>query len=52
MNNDKSLLKDSERTICEVWSRVMGYHRPIQFWNKGKQAEWADRLKFTLEPKK
>ena len=22
-------LKDEERTRCEVWTRVMGYHRPI-----------------------
>lgn len=21
-------IKDSERTKCEVWTRVMGYHRP------------------------
>ena len=22
-------LKDEERTKCEIWTRVMGYHRPI-----------------------
>ena len=28
---------------CEVYSRVVGYYRPIQNWNKGKQAEFAVR---------
>ncbi len=32
-------LKDEERTRCEVWSRVMGYHRPVAAWNPGKQSE-------------
>lgn len=27
----------------EVFSRVVGYHRPIKNWNKGKQAEFKDR---------
>lgn len=37
---------DSERTACEVWSRVMGYHRPVAFWNAGKQQEHRDRVQF------
>jgi len=28
---------------CEVYSRVVGYMRPVSQWNKGKQSEWADR---------
>lgn len=36
-------LKDEERTKCEVYSRVMGYHRPVTEWNQGKQQEFADR---------
>ena len=39
-------LKDSERTRCEVWSRVMGYHRPVSSWNIGKQQEHTDRVHF------
>lgn len=39
-------LLDSERTRCEVWSRVMGYHRPVDQWNPGKQQEHADRFHF------
>lgn len=39
-------LDDSERTRCERWSRVMGYHRPVSEWNVGKQQEFADRKFF------
>ena len=28
---------------CEVYSRVVGYYRPVKNWNKGKRSEWADR---------
>ena len=34
-------LKDSERQPCEVWTRVMGYHRPVQSFNIGKKGEVA-----------
>ena len=30
-------------TRCEVWSRVMGYYRPVREWNKGKKQEYRDR---------
>ena len=39
-------LRDEERTRCEVWTRVMGYHRPINSWNKGKQSEHRERCYF------
>ena len=39
-------LDDSERQPCEVWSRCMGYHRPISYWNVGKQSEHAERVFF------
>ncbi|MEK6895683.1 MAG: anaerobic ribonucleoside-triphosphate reductase [Nanoarchaeota archaeon] len=40
-----------ERTKCEVYSRVVGYIRPVQQWNEGKQAEWADRKTFVVDGK-
>jgi len=40
-------LDPSERQPVEVWSRVMGYHRPVSAWNPGKQAEYRDRRLFT-----
>lgn len=39
-------LKEEERTRCEVWTRVMGYHRPVTSFNPGKQSEFADRRFF------
>lgn len=29
---------------CEVYSRIVGYHRPIGFWNKGKKEEYKQRV--------
>lgn len=28
---------------CEVYSRIVGYFRPVRQWNKGKRVEYADR---------
>lgn len=39
-------LSEQERTRCEIWSRVMGYHRPVSAFNAGKQQEHADRQFF------
>ncbi|MFW5648164.1 MAG: ribonucleoside triphosphate reductase [Candidatus Alkaliphilus sp. MAG34] len=33
----------------EVWSRVVGFHRPVQVWNKGKQEEYKDRVEFQID---
>lgn len=32
----------------EVYSRVVGYYRPVQCWNKGKQEEFSDRKEFVV----
>lgn len=34
---------------CEVWSRVVGYMRPVKQWNAGKKAEWELRKTFKVE---
>ncbi|MFP4117845.1 MAG: ribonucleoside triphosphate reductase [Candidatus Woesearchaeota archaeon] len=34
-------------SATEVYSRVVGYHRPVQNWNKGKKEEFKDRSAFT-----
>ena len=31
---------------CEVFSRVVGYIRPVQHWNLGKKEEFKDRLAY------
>lgn len=46
MENNELKLSDEERTKCEIWTRVMGYYRPISAFNKGKQSEYKDRLCF------
>lgn len=35
-----------QRTRCEVWTRVMGYHRPVSHFNIGKKSEHASRKHF------
>jgi len=40
-------LTDEERQPCEVWTRVMGYHRPVASFNSGKKSEYAERACFT-----
>ena len=42
----KTLLTNSERQPCEVWTRVMGYHRPVTSFNPGKQSEHKERVYF------
>ena len=33
----------------EVWSRVVGYLRPVQNYNKGKQEEYKERVKYVIK---
>ena len=40
-------LDDAERQPCEIWTRVMGYHRPLSSFNIGKQGEFHERRFFT-----
>jgi len=45
------VLKNFKR--AEVYSRVVGYIRPVEQWNKGKQAEFGDRKEYVAcNPKK
>ena len=43
-------LAEDERQRCEVWTRVMGYHRPVSEFNAGKKSEHAARLHFRETP--
>lgn len=33
---------------CEVYSRIVGYIRPVKQWNKGKKAEFKNRKTFNI----
>lgn len=57
LTNDKNLprgqisvteLKNNERQLCEIWTRVMGYFRPLSEFNKGKKAEFLERKNVPL----
>ena len=41
IKSDEEILKEhaEERTRCTVYTRVMGYHRPVETFNAGKQGE-------------
>jgi len=43
-------LSDAERQPCEVWTRVMGYHRPVASFNVGKKGEHNERQFFAERP--
>jgi ribonucleoside-triphosphate reductase len=42
---------EQKTTECEIYSRVVGYIRPVNQWNKGKQQEFRDRTTFDLREK-
>ena len=48
MEKTKLLEKNMEkRSKCIVYTRVMGYHRPVESFNIGKKGEHKQRVKFT-----
>lgn len=46
-NESEIRLNDTERQPCEVWTRVMGYFRPVSEFNIGKKSEYAERVCFS-----
>ena len=44
--NEEGCLKESDRQRCEIWTRVMGYHRPVSSFNIGKKGEYYERKLF------
>ena len=41
----------NKTTECEIYSRVVGYLRPVSQWNRGKQQEFHDRKTFDMMQK-
>lgn len=35
---------------CEIYSRIVGYLRPVNQWNEGKKAEYSQRKSFKVNP--
>ncbi|MFC1612761.1 anaerobic ribonucleoside-triphosphate reductase [Patescibacteria group bacterium] len=46
--SNPTILQNQKRQKCEVYSRVSGYLRPVNSWNKGKQAEFYDRKEYKI----
>ena len=40
-----------KKVPCEVYSRVVGYLRPLQNWNKGKRQEFDERQTYRVKTK-
>jgi len=47
---DGTLIPEERRQRAEVYSRIVGYLRPVEQWNDGKQAEFADRKTYCTDP--
>jgi anaerobic ribonucleoside-triphosphate reductase len=44
MSDDTSAKDNRIKAIrTEVYSRVVGYYRPVRDWNRGKQEEFSER---------
>ncbi len=48
MLSKSTILKhlQGKRTKCIVYTRVMGYHRPVESFNTGKTGEHKERKQF------
>ncbi|HRF56553.1 MAG TPA: anaerobic ribonucleoside-triphosphate reductase [Campylobacterales bacterium] len=47
MKREEILEQNSaKRTKCIVYTRVMGYHRPVESFNLGKKGEHKERRQF------
>ena len=49
INFNDIALSDEERQPCEIWTRVMGNHRPVSEFNRGKKSEYYSRKCFLEE---
>ena len=46
----ESIFSDNmNRVECEIYSRCVGYMRPVSQWNIGKRQEFKDRKMFKIE---
>ncbi len=44
-------MKEKVKVIpCEIYSRVVGYFRPVRNWNPGKQVEFSERKTVKVSP--
>ncbi len=48
---EELIKNESKRSKCLVYTRVMGYHRPVESFNIGKKAEHKQRTYFVEQAK-
>lgn len=46
INESRIIIK---KIPCEIFSRVVGYFRPVSQWNEGKQEEFRDRKELKIK---
>lgn len=46
IENKNNMSEQIQRTRCEIYTRVMGYHRPVSSFNIWKKAEFYSRNYF------
>ena len=44
----KKKLKQVKGTETEVYTRIVGYHRAVDNWNRGKREEYDNRKEFKI----
>lgn len=53
INKEISKLQQKLKTVqgreTEVYTRIVGYYRPLRNWNKGKSEEYGDRKLFIIQ---
>jgi len=45
----KTVAHEDSKLPCEVYSRIVGYLRPIRNWNVGKRQEFAERKEYAVQ---
>ena len=51
MMQTEATSKSKRKMPCEVYTRVVGYMRPVLQWNPGKQSEFNDRKNYDVNNK-
>lgn len=53
LSKDEILALNADKRIkCKVYTRVMGYHRPVESFNVGKVGEHRERQLYSEHPEK
>ena len=51
MSSEEKLMATKCDSKTEVYSRVCGFFRPVQQWNRGKKEEFKDRSEYQVDAK-